>query len=56
MNGGIMGDDCFLSKVGAPLAREVVAAGISEINWAGMVSRGEGTGLCTGACDEVVRG
>jgi hypothetical protein len=56
MKGGIMGDDCFLRSAGAPFVRELVVAGMSEANCAGIVSRGECSGVRMVACDEVVRG
>jgi len=52
MKGGIMGDDFFLSRAGAPFLSVVEASGKSEANWAGMVSMGEDSGVCV-PCDEV---
>jgi len=54
MKGGIMGDDCFLSKVGAPfLADMVVAGGRSAAKWAAI----ESTALVCAKCENaVVRG
>jgi hypothetical protein len=52
MKGGIMGDDFFLSRAGAPLCTTV---GSSEAKRAGMFSAGECSGVCV-ACEEVERG
>jgi hypothetical protein len=50
-----MGDDCFLFRAGAPIFAAVSAIGSSGDKSAGMVSMGEGSGVCV-ECDEVVRG
>jgi hypothetical protein len=55
IKGGIMGDDCFLSVVGLPFFVGAATAGRLGVNWAGIVSMGEASGVCV-PCDEVVRG
>ena len=51
MKGGIMGDDCFRSKVGAPFLAAMVAGGRLPANWAGI----EVMAVCV-ECEDVVSG
>lgn len=45
MNGGIMGDDCFLFRAGATLGAEDTIEGILEGNWARAGSTGKVSGV-----------
>jgi hypothetical protein len=47
-----MGDDFFLSSVGAPFCTGADTSGSSGTNCVRMVSTGECSGVCV-ACDEV---
>ena len=51
MKGGIMGDDCFLARTGAPFCRNVATAGTTEANCAAMESMDEASGVCVECVD-----
>lgn len=51
MKGGIMGDDCFLARTGAPFCLNVATAGMVGANCAAIESTGDASGEGVGKED-----